>query len=294
MKTILITGINGFLGSHLAKALSAEYNIVGLEYSSDNLFRIENLGLKIYSSKEDMEHIFKENAIFAVIHAATIYRRNDTESIESLIKTNIQLPVKLYEFAEKYDCKVFLNTDTFFNNPEYNYSYLPDYTLSKKQVLEWLKLITNKCKLINMKIFHMYGPHDAPNKFIPQIITKLKNNVASIDLTPGEQTRDFIYIDDVVNAYNIVLQNHKLIPEPFKEFQVGTNESTSIKELLIILKKLTKSKTELNFGALQYRNDEITISIANNNELLELGWNPKTDINFGLIELIKIEDQSFR
>jgi len=40
MKTILITGINGFLGSHLAKALSSEYNIIGLEYSIENLFRV--------------------------------------------------------------------------------------------------------------------------------------------------------------------------------------------------------------------------------------------------------------
>lgn len=286
MKTILITGINGFLGSHLAKALSAEYNIVGLEYSLDNLFRIENLGFKIYSSKEDMEHIFKENAIVAVIHAATIYRRNNIESIESLIKTNIQLPVRLYEFAEKYGCKVFLNTDTFFNNPEYNYSYLPDYTLSKKQVLEWLKLIMNKCKLINMKIFHMYGPYDAPNKFIPQMVSKLKNNVESIDLTPGEQTRDFIYIDDVVNAYNIVLKNHNLIAEQFKEFQVGTNESTTIKELLIILKKLTKSKTELNFGAIQYRTDEILLSRANNSDLFSFGYRIQSSLNDGLKKII--------
>lgn len=59
MKTILITGINGFLGSHLAKALSADYNIVGLEYSLENLFRMEGSNIKIYSSKEDLEKIFK-------------------------------------------------------------------------------------------------------------------------------------------------------------------------------------------------------------------------------------------
>ena len=48
MKTILITGINGFLGSHLAKTLSEKYNIIGLEYSLENLFRIAECNYKVY------------------------------------------------------------------------------------------------------------------------------------------------------------------------------------------------------------------------------------------------------
>lgn len=286
MKTILITGINGFLGSHLAKELSSEYNILGLEYSLENLFRIESSGFKVYSSEEDLEQIFIQNKIFAIIHAATVYRRDNTEPLKSLLKTNILLPVSLYELAEKYNCNLFLNTDTFFNSPEYCYGDLPDYTLSKKQVLEWLRVLTKKCKLVNMKIFHMYGPDDAPNKFIPQMVAKLRSNVASIDLTLGEQIRDFIYIDDVVNAYSIILQNQAKIHESFKEIQVGTGNGTSIKELLSVIKGITNSETQLKFGALPYRDNGIMYSIADNSFLIKLGWNTKYILKNGIMNII--------
>jgi len=282
MKTILITGINGFLGSHLAKALSADYNIIGLEYSLDYLFRIEGFGFKVYSSLDDKESIFIENQIFAVIHAATIYRRNDNESIESLINTNISLPVKLYELADKYGSEMFLNTDTFFNSPEYNYSYLPDYTLSKKQILEWLKLITKNCKLVNMKIFHIYGPTDAPNKFIPQMISAIILNNPSVDLSPGDQTRDFIYIDDVVSAFKTVLDSDSKISMGYHEYQIGTGKEEPIIALLSKVKEISKSNTKLCFGALPYRINEIMKSKANNKSLKALGWQPKFSLSEGL------------
>lgn len=287
MKTILITGINGFLGSHLAKALKDSYNIIGLEYSLENLHRIEDCGFNVYSSDTNLESLFKENQIFAVIHTATVYRRNNSIPLKALINTNILLPVELYELAEDYGSILYVNTDTFFNSPDYNYSYLNDYTLSKKQILEWLKIITNRCKLINMKIFHMYGPGDAPNKFVPQMITALKSNVPFLDLTEGEQTRDFIYINDIVNAFEVILEKHVLITKNYTEFQVGSGKAMSIKEFLFILKEFTKSRTQLNFGKLPYRKNEIMTSVADTSNLTALGWNPKFKIKDGVQILLK-------
>lgn len=280
MRTILITGINGFLGSHLAKRLSKDYKIVGLEYSVENLFRLKDYSFKVYSSGDETDTIFKEDEIFAIIHAATVYRKT-TESIESLILTNILLPVKLYELANCFNVTLFLNTDSFFNNEKYNYSYLPNYTLSKKHVLEWLKSIEGGCKLINMKIFHMYGPDDSQDKFIPQIASNLKNNEPYVDITLGEQMRDFIYISDVVTAYKFVLQKSSLMGM-FVEFEVGTGIETSIKEIILEIKELTKSTTKLKFGALDYRPNEIMKSKANIKALCDLGWKPQITIEEGL------------
>lgn len=283
MRTILITGINGFLGSHLAKTLSKDYKIVGLEYSVKNLFRLKDYSFKVYSSDDETDTIFKENKIFAIIHAATIYRRS-TEPIKNLILTNILLPVKLYELANCFNVTLFLNTDSFFNNENYNYSYLPDYTLSKKHALEWLKFIEGGCKLINMKIFHMYGAGDSQDKFIPQIISMLKNNEPYVDITSGKQTRDFIYISDVVAAYKLVLEKASLM-EIYLEFEVGTGKETSVKEIILEIEKTIKSKTKLNFGALNYRPNEIMKSKANIKALCDLGWKPQITIEEGLKSL---------
>ena len=208
-KTILITGINGFLGSHLAKHLKSNFEVIGLEYSLENLHRIASENFKVYSTNDTiLETIFKENEFYAVIHVATVYKRQ-YEPIFNLLNTNINLPVQLLELSGKYDVNLFLNTDSFFNNPSYSYSYLSDYTLSKKHALEWIKLLSSssKCKVANMKVFHMFGEHDAPSKFIPFLIDKIKNNEPILDLSPGTQTRDFIYIKDVVTSFECILNS---------------------------------------------------------------------------------------
>lgn len=287
MQTILITGINGFLGSYLAKSLSNEYSIIGLEYSLNKLFRLKGYNFKVYfSTIDELENIFTENKIDFVIHTATVYR-NLNESIESLFNTNIKLPIKLFELANKFNSQAFINTDTFFNNPQFEYSYLGEYTLSKKHCLEWLKIITTDIKLINMKLFHMYGPNDSPNKFVPQIIHNLKNNVKDIKLTKGEQKRDFIYITDVISAFYCVINNFNSIKTHFSNFDVGTGSSTTIRKFVEISRDTIKSNSTLNFGALEYRKGEIMDSIANTKCLEKLGWKPHIDIYNGLNELIK-------
>jgi nucleoside-diphosphate-sugar epimerase len=204
----------------------------------------------------------------------------------SLIDTNVVLPVKLFELAEKNECEIFINTDTFFNDPTNKYSYLQDYVLSKKQVIEWLKLIQDKCKLVNMKIFHMYGPNDAPNKFIPQIINFLKDNKKEIDLSPGEQRRDFIYMDDVVSSFKTVLDRNSLISAKFQEFEIGTSRSVSIREFVELAKKISGSTSELRFGALDYRAGEIMESKADISKLSLLGWKPGVNLEKGLEKIL--------
>ncbi len=287
MKKILITGINGFLGSNLAKILSNFYEIIGLEYEKSNLHRLEGRNWNVYSSHEnEIEKIFKENHIHAIIHAATLYRRGD-EPIENLINSNIVTPIQLFELAKKNRVSAFLNTDSFFNDSNSNYGYLAEYTMSKRHCMEWLKKLYDRSTLlINMKIFHMYGQGDNPNKFIPQIINKISEGTEYLDLTPGEQRRDFIYINDVVNAYKTVLDKLEEITE-FQEFQIGTGNSVSIKECVQLIKELASSKTELRFGALEYREAEFMNSYANIAQLKKLGWEVEYSLREGLLNVIR-------
>jgi len=285
MKTILITGINGYLGSNLAKALSKEYTIIGLEYSLDNLYRIKDCNFKIYSSQQNLKQIFIENTINTIVHTATVYRKNN-EPIDNLISCNIHLPVKLLELSEAFGVSTFINTDSFFNDPNSSYSYLGEYTLSKRHCIEWLKSIQKDTQLINMKLFHMYGPYDSPFKFVNQMINAIKANQKEINLTPGEQKRDFTFIRDVVDAYKSIIKNiHKL--KKYSEIEVGTGKATTIKEFVNTIKQLTQSNSKLNFGALDYRKGEIMCSQANNTQLKSLGWQPKWEIVKGLSESIR-------
>lgn len=287
MKKILITGINGFLGSHLAKHLKKNFEIVGLEHQLDNLYRICDESFKVYQSDESIiEKIFESQKIYAVVHVATRYRRQ-SDPILNLLDTNINLPVRLLELSSKHDVKMFVNTDSFFNNRLYNYSYLADYTLSKKHSLEWIKLFSKhiNCKVVNMKVFHMFGDNDNDEKFIPFIIKKLQNNEVFIELTQGEQTRDFIYVKDVITAFEKVLLNGDQIKQ-YQEFEVGFGKSYTIKQLVEMIKKVTKSKTVLKFGSLPYRDGEIMESSVSNFDLIKLGWSPKYSLKDAIKDLI--------
>lgn len=286
MDTILITGINGFLGSNLAKRLSKNNFILGLEQNTIDLFRLTGTDYKIYSAENlNLELLFKENTIDIIIHTATVYRKA-TDLIDNLLKTNILMPINLYELACKYNVPYFINTDSFFNCQGTTYNYLGDYTLSKRHLVEWLKMLQLNTKIVNMKLFHMYGPGDSASKFVTRLIIDLISNISKIEFTPGEQKRDFIYIDDIINAYCIVIDNLKNQKNTFIEYEVGTGQTYSIREFVNIVAQLTKSNSELLFGAIPYREGEMMKSVANNKKLIKLGWKINTSITDGCYKTI--------
>ena len=285
-KTILITGINGFLGSHLAKRLQTNYEVVGIEVNKKNLFRLRDEKFNVYETNpQQLDKLFSQHKIEYIIHAATLYRTNINNKSE-FVSNNILYPIQLLEIALKNGLIAFINTDSFFNTDKYQYSYLSDYILSKRHFIEWLSFYKNQVKIVNMKVFHMYGPSDSQNKFV----TKLLNDLLykdHIELTLGEQKRDFIFIDDVVNAFHLVCNNLEKFDSRVTFFEVGNGTSITIKEIVDIAAKLARSKAKLLFGALEYRKGEIMNSIADNQKLFELGWKPKTTLEEGLALTIK-------
>lgn len=273
------------MGSCIVKSLVEQYRIIVIEANAAKLFRLEEVRdkLHVFDVKNVcLEEIFQNHKIDIVLHLATVYSVTDN-STEQLLNTNLLLPIRLLELCERYDIKYFINTDTFFNSPKFsNYEYLDAYTLSKRHVIDWLKTIAKSTKVINMKIFHMYGPNDSPNKFVSMIFKKLKGNESCIDLTLGEQIRDFIYIDDVVSAYTTVVSNIQKIEKTFVEYEVGTSTPTSIKEFVTSAAEITNSGSKLNFGSLPYRKGEVMEIVADNKQLISIGWRPRTGISQGI------------
>ncbi len=99
---------------------------------------------------------------------------------------------------------------------------------------------------------------DNKTKFATYIIKSLLEGVEKIDLTKGEQKRYFIYIDDVVEAFLVILKNIKELDESFTPFEVSTENSVSIQDFILLAKKITDNKnTKLNFGAIPYRENEL-------------------------------------
>lgn len=283
-KTILLTGATGFLGSYLLETLINEnYKVVILKRSFSDTWRINHLLDKAKSydiDKVPLEMPFKENEIDTVIHTITCYGRNK-ERTSDIVETNLMTSLKLLETAALFNVGSFYNTDTLLQR------YLNPYTLSKKQFVEWQKFFSDDIRMVNLRIEHMYGPKDDMSKFVNWLIGELLAGRREIRLTPGEQKRDFIYIDDVVDAYMVLLQNEDKLSN-YNEFDIGTGQQIQIKEFVLKVKRTVEDiigrevQTHLNFGAVAYREGETMEIEEDISGILKMGWYPQTTVEDGI------------
>jgi len=294
MNTILITGGTGFIGSHLINALinNTNNNIIITVQKNSNLWRIKNhiKKIKIFDiDNNNVEQLFLDNKINAIVHLACKYGKNNHNFME-LIETNLIFSLKILNLAIKYNVETFINTDTFFNNKISKSNYMVSYTLSKKHFSEWLEL-TKSTKVINLKLHHVYGPKDNPEKFIPWLISQLKMNKDKILLSSGNQYRDFIYIDDVINAYLTVIDKKDQISNN-SEFEVKTGKVTTVKDFIKLVRKLYKeidftNRTILGFSEIADLDESIGIINSKNSELIGLGWIIQNSLEDGIKKTIE-------
>jgi len=286
-RTILFTGGTGFLGSNLLRRLAGnDFNILVLVRISSKLFRIKDLSDKVtllYIEKTDLEELFKEHKIDIVVHCATNYGRNNTEPL-SVLESNLLLPLKLLQIGADNGLACFINTDTILDK---RVSY---YSLSKGQFKDWLKLYSDRMVCVNVALEHFYGPDDDKSKFVSWVVHSMLARLANLELTLGEQKRDFIYIEDVVAAFLSIIRATAAKNKGFISYEIGSGKTVSIRELVLLIKRLAENDTtHVSFGALPYRENEVMESKTDLTTISALGWRPQVSLETGLMNTIGFE-----
>ena len=153
--------------------------------------------------------------------------------------------------------------------------------------MDWFKTYAPQLACVNVALEHFYGPGDDPSKFVSNIIGKLLRQEACIALTPGEQRRDFIYIDDVVDGFLKIIDWSFGQSAGFHHYEIGSGQTLSIRDFVQQIKRLTgNERTELAFGALPYRALEVMESRVNLAPLAGLGFQPRISLEEGLSRTI--------
>ncbi|MFA6150749.1 MAG: NAD(P)-dependent oxidoreductase [Chitinophagaceae bacterium] len=286
MSRILITGASGFLGSNILRNVAEQNDVSIIVRNISNLYRIEDLLHKVTVFNIDeleIEEIVAQSKPDIVIHCATDYGRKDVPQMQ-IIEANLILPLKLLHFSKLNGVTTFINTDTFLDKR------INHYSLSKKQFRDWFQTYSADMLCINMILEHFYGPLDDKTKFVSHIISELLQNKPGIDLTLGEQKRNFIYIDDVVSAFQTVMTYPFENKTGFHDFFIASDTTISIRNFVETLKRFCQNEiTNLNFGVIPYRANEIMDSSINIDAMKKLGWSPKISLEDGLKRTIEIE-----
>jgi CDP-paratose synthetase len=288
-KKLLLTGATGFLGSKLLERLlraPASYEVTVLKRSFSDTWRIAELLPQAHSFDIDrvrVQDVFAGGGFHTILHCATDYGRRAMPRSD-IIESNLLLPLRLLEAGLQQGLCTFINTDTMLDKN------VSDYTLSKRQFREWLQGLATDIRGVNMVLEHFYGPGDDNSKFVASVVQALLRGVPVIELTPGLQRRDFIHVDDVVDAFMCLLDQDQHVPLGYAEYEVGTGQSVAVRDVVSLAAELCgNSATRLAFGALPCRANEPMDVHVNATRLHALGWRPRRALADGLRQTIDFE-----
>lgn len=284
MKTILVTGHSGFIGSHLVNSLSRKFQIIGLS----NKITTNSSIIQIKKNIDNISISDLPKEIFCIIHLAAltdVEYCNDNPS--ECFKVNSLGTQKMLEISRKKNSKfIYFSTSHVFGIPKKlpiteNFPKRPTsiYSASKLmgEILSESYSKTYKTDVSIARLFSIYGP-DSPKHLVTSRIIQQLLKDSTIKLGNLSPKRDFLYIDDVIKAVETILKNTK----GFNQFNIGYGKSHSIgdicKRLIKIADRDIKIKSKKTFS----RKDDIPNIVANCSKLKKLGWIPKIGLNEGL------------
>lgn len=300
---VLITGATGFVGSNLVRSLlKHNFSVTAvIRKKNEELWRIKDLNQLDLVYYEDILNENNRNSklgdINSCIHLASYGVNYKDRSLEKLIDGNINLTVRVLKICEKLGIKKVILTGTAM---EYSDSSVPikeNHVIAPKSLYGAAKASSvimgrayanfKNIETTIIRPFGIYGPYEGFHKLIPQMIRALlKKN--SLELTPGEQLRDYIHVDDLCNAIIMILEKSTKISNN-SVFNICSGKAVSIKQLGKEISNVMNCAHEkyLNFGALDYRKNENMYLVGDNEKILnELGWYPKIELKMGLRETI--------
>ena len=308
-KTIFLTGATGFIGSHLLKRLIKEgCNVHVSIRESSALWRIEDfkdnfvhhiIDLTDFKAVKSAIQQVKPDVIFHLAAYGVDYRQQD---IHQAIDVNIIASVNLFEAFLANNGQKFIHTGSCFeygqkNKPISEFDLLDPTSVYGATKTSSVHLLVSMAKsmrsggLVILRPFGVFGEYEGLHRFVPQVIDELKSG-HTVQMTSGEQIRDYIYIDDLIDAY--VLASIVPLKNKVEIINIGSGKGIAMKDLaLIISKQLGAINDLLQFGALPYRLDEMMCLIANVDKAKSLlGWGPKVPIEKGIEHTIKWYSQN--
>ena len=284
MEPILITGANGFLGSHLADFyLKQGVRIYGISHGLCKYSKLNQIHDDILTAKN------LPNDVSTILHFAAL---TDTQYCEKnpseCYKINVEGTKNILELARKNDSNlIFASSSHVYGNPNtlpiLETDSLNPISIHAKSKVKAESLCEEYSILygINISIirtFSIFGSGSPSYALISRIINQILNN-EKIILGNLDSKRDFLHVSDFLNAVDILIENQI---DGCSKFNIGSGESFSVHDICDILLKISGSLNPIELDSNLIRNNDVDELVCDNSKLKKLGWSPKLSFNEGL------------
>lgn len=296
-KKILITGATGFIGANLARYfLKNGADISIFIRKTSNKWRIHDILEDTSGYRVDLvdtvklRRIIKKIKPHIIIHAATYGGYQFQKDTQKIIETNFTGTVNLINACKSIDFELFINTGS---SSEYGIKPKPmketdmlepvnEYGASKAAATLYCHAVLKKESrpVVTVRLFSPYGYYEEKNRLIPSLILsclKSKNPKVS---SPNS-VRDFVFIEDIMDAYKKVIGNKDNIKGEI--FNIGFGEQHTVGEVAREIVRLTGNRVKPEWGKVNNPRQEPKFWQADITKTKKLlGWHPEHDLKRGL------------
>ena len=303
-RKIVVTGGAGFIGSNLARALAIDNHVVVFDDLSTG--HLENIKDMIDSNKiefikgnivdldllkktfQGADYVFHEAAIPSVPKSVNDPLQSNLINVNGTLNVLVAArdsSVKKVVYASS--SSVYGNTPTLPKKEDMRPDPLSPYAVGKLSSEHYCQVFTEVYGLstLCLRYFNVYGPHQDPNSeyaaVIPKFITRILGGYPPIIYGDGEQTRDFIFVDDVVHANILAAECNST-----GVFNIAGGKRVSMNDLAKSIMNICKKKLDIVYE--ESRSGDVRHSLADISKAREkFNHVPKFSLTDGLKETIK-------
>jgi nucleoside-diphosphate-sugar epimerase len=300
---VLVTGAAGFIGSHLTRRLvasGAEVHALTDVVSSVYPDRLLDLRRQItlhegnVADRTAMEAIAKLVRPQVVFHlAAYTHVGKSWYRVDECIQSNIQGTVNLLLALEDvgYERFIYTGTSEIYGDIEVpfredaNVNPISPYAVSKYAGERFCRMYQQGLgwPIVLVRPFNAYGPAQSPDRIIPETIVRALRG-QELALTSGTQTREFNYVEDIAEGFELLATTPGIEGELFN---IGSGEEVTIHDLVVEIVHQLGDPIEPKFGALEHRPNEIWRMYCDSSKArAALGWEPRHTLRDGLAKTI--------
>jgi len=298
---VLITGAEGFIGSHLSARLVKEgARVSALVRPGADLSRLSALEDKMSINSLDIREIEQVEEFVATVRPQRIFHlaaitdvNRDWKSVPLVTEVNLGGTINLLQALSSIDYEICITTCTaeaYGRNPAPFKENMPldpisPYSFSKAAATAFCRMAAASlgASVRILRLFLVYGPGQGEERFLPQLIRAALTG-EPFQMTAGEQTREYTYIDDVIDGFLLAAEKGQGKGEVYN---LGSGREISLNALVIKVGEIAGKKIKLENSVLPYRKNEIWRFLGDHHRAFDsLGWQAETALDDGLARTI--------